>query len=189
MNKQLLGLIISLTIIAGGFLLLDSPFQDFVGRNVPEVKGVKSTNMDKVEKVKVARLVDGDTIVLTDGRKIRYLYIDTPETVKENVPVMCFGPEAKEMNEKLVLGKEIWMLSDKESKDQYGRDLRMIFLAGTNTDDFANSVNAILIKGGFARARIFKPNTLHESEAKQLERDAKDKKLGVWGMCPQPFVE
>ena len=58
------------------------------------------------EKVYVSRVVDGDTIGLDDGRKIRYLGIDTPETVHPSKDVQCFGPEASKINKELVLNKK-----------------------------------------------------------------------------------
>jgi micrococcal nuclease len=189
MNKQLVTLIFCLLLITGGFLLVDSPFQNYLGRNVPAVKSAVSKNLNGIQKAKVVKISDGDTIVLDNGQKVRYLYIDTPETVKEGVPIQCFGPEAKEMNTKLVLGKEVWLWSDKESKDQYDRELRLVFLAGENPDDPSKSVNALLVKGGFARARIFKPNTTFENDFKEYEKNAKTKKLGVWGVCSDPFVK
>ena len=62
--------------------------------NLTPVENVNKSVPGDVEEVKVNRVVDGDTIVLEDGRTVRFLNIDTPETKKPNTPVMCYGPEA-----------------------------------------------------------------------------------------------
>ncbi len=189
MNKPLKYLIIAVLICVAIILLSDPEFRSNFANNLPTVNPTKSVSAESVEKAKIKKVVDGDTATLEDGRKIRFLYIDTPETVKENVPIMCFGPEASTMTKKLLEGKQVWLRSDKEKTDQYGRDLRLVFLAGENTDEPAKSVNAILVKGGFARARFYKPNFEFQKEFKEYELDAKSKNLGVWGNCKRPFEE
>ena len=189
MNKQLQYLIIGILICGAFILLLDPEFRSNFTNNLPSVNPTRSVSAEGIEKAKIKKVVDGDTATLEDGRKVRFLYIDTPETVKDNTPVMCFGPEASTMTKKLLEGKQVWLRSDKEKTDQYGRDLRLIFLAGENTDEPEKSVNAILVKGGFARARFYKPNFAFEREFKQYESDAKSKNLGVWGNCKRPFEQ
>jgi micrococcal nuclease len=188
-NKPLKILIAGILICGAIILLLDPEFRSNFGNNLPTVNPTKSVSAEGIEKAKIRNVVDGDTATLEDGRKIRFLYIDTPETVKDNTPIMCFGPEASTMTKKLLEGKQVWLRSDKEKTDQYGRDLRMIFLAGENTDQPEKSVNAILVRGGFARARFYKPNNLFEKEFKQYEAEAKSNNLGVWGNCKRPFEQ
>lgn len=60
----------------------------------------------------VTKVVDGDTIDLADGRTVRYLNIDTPELAKGQATDECFAIRAKEMNEKLVLGKKVRLEMD-----------------------------------------------------------------------------
>ncbi len=142
---------------------------------------------ENVELATVNRVVDGDTVVLDDGRKIRLLNIDTPETKKPRTPIMCFGPEASKFMEILLTDRKIQLTKDKESADRYGRDLRFIFLEGKNTEDIEQSVNAELVKLGFARTSIYKPNDTYEAEFIQLEQDAQKSKVGAWSSCPEPF--
>jgi micrococcal nuclease len=149
----------------------------------------KSTNTDtKSEIVTVNRVIDGDTVVLADGRTIRYLDIDTPETKKPNTPVMCYGPEASEYNKFLVEGKQVIIVPDKEKTDQYGRELRFIFLMGKNTDKIEQSINADLVLKGFARNRSYSPNTTFEKQFSDFNYKAQKDNLGVWN-CPKPFEE
>ena len=151
-------------------------------------KSKSANNTNKLEKVKVSRVIDGDTVVLTDGRTIRYLNIDTPETKKANTPIMCFGPEASEFNKSIVEGREINILADKELTDKYGRSLRFVFLIGKDTENINQSVNAELVTRGFARSSIFKPNDTYEKQFNGYQYKAQQDKIGVWG-CPKPFVE
>lgn len=148
---------------------------------------IKKNSTKGVEKVKVSRVVDGDTIELIDGRTVRYLNIDTPETKKPGTPVQCFGLEASSFNKKLVDGQEIEIKPDKENEDGYGRMLRFIFLKGSNNQKVEESLNAKMVNEGYARSMIIKPNTTYQNIFKDLEKEAKNKKLGIWGNCDKPF--
>jgi micrococcal nuclease len=152
-------------------------------------KNKKIESVDKkVETVTVNRVIDGDTIILSDGRTIRYLDIDTPETKKPNTPIMCFGSEAAEYNKLLVEGKKIVIMPDKEKTDQYGRELRFVFLLGKDIEKIEQSVNADLVIKGFARSRSYTPNTTYEKQFNDLNYKAQKENIGVW-KCPKPFEE
>ncbi len=142
----------------------------------------------EIEYARVNRVIDGDTVILNDGRTIRYLNIDTPETKKPNTPIMCFGKEASEYNKAVVEGKEVILVSEREDQDKYGRSLRFVFPRGRNTDDISQSVNAALVEKGFARASIYRPNDTYEKEFTGYQFEAQKKGLGVW-KCPKPFEE
>ena len=133
--------------------------------------------------LRVVKVRDGDTIELENGMTIRYLYVDTPETVKPNTPVQCFGPESSSFNKEYVLDKVVYLVKDRGEKDQYGRDLRLVFIEGKDTHKPEQSVNAELVKLGFAKAKFYSPNTTHKRQFQELEQTAKDKNLGVWGGC------
>lgn len=150
-------------------------------------KIVEKNSTKGVEKVKVSRVIDGDTVELTDGRTVRYLNMDTPETKKPGTPVQCFGLEASSFNKKLVDGQEIEIKPDKENEDRYGRILRFIFLKGSNSQKIEESLNAKMVNEGYARSMIIKPNTTYQNIFKDLEKEAKNKKLGIWGNCDNPF--
>ena len=72
------------------------------------------------ELFRVAHVVDGDTIKLESGEVVRYIGIDTPETVDPRKPVQCFGKEASEKNKELVEGKEVRLVKDTSETDKYG---------------------------------------------------------------------
>lgn len=127
----------------------------------------------------VARVVDGDTIEVTlDGSEedVRYIGIDTPETVKPDTPVECFGPEASERNHELVDGERVRLVFDRERRDVYGRLLAYVY-AG---EEF---VNAKLIAGGYARTLEIEPNTAHAEQFDELQQQAAAAGRGLWGAC------
>ena len=153
------------------------------------LKSTINGSKDGIEKSQVRRVVDGDTVELSSGQKIRLLNIDTPETVKANTPVMCYGTEASMFTKKLLTDKMVQLTADKEADDKYGRGLRFIFLDGVDTSNIENSINAELVKNGFARMVVYKPNNTYAKEFQTWENEAKSKKLGLWGSCKNPFVE
>lgn len=123
----------------------------------------------------VASVIDGDTIVLEGGQKVRYLMIDTPEITKGKHD--CYGEEARQYNEDLVLGQEVSLTYDQECEDQYGR-----LLAYVEAPD--GEANSLLVARGFACVLIVPPNGEdRESEFMSLELGARQKGAGLWGAC------
>ncbi len=128
---------------------------------------------------RVLRVVDGDTIeVSIDGRidDVRYIGIDTPETVKPGEPVECFGPQASQFNHELVEGRVVTLEFDRELRDVYDRLLAYVFVDDT-------FVNEELIRGGFARTLEIEPNTSRAGQLAEVEREAGKDGLGLWGAC------
>lgn len=152
-------------------------------------KKSNSTTNKNLETATVTRVTDGDTVKLSDGRTIRYLNIDTPETKKPNTPVKCFGPQASEANKKLVENKTVWLKSDKEDTDRYDRSLRFVFLSPEDSNDVEKSVNAILVKNGLAKSVAYRPNTTYKLTFDKLTLEAQTQKIGLWKSCAKPFEE
>ncbi len=108
----------------------------------------------------VQRVIDGDTVVIADGSRIRLIGIDAPE---KGAP--CFE-ESKRALQKMVYGKAVELAFDDEKRDKYGRTLAYIFADGT-------FVNLSMVERGYALAFPFEPNLLHAEEfaaAEQLAR-------------------
>jgi micrococcal nuclease len=125
----------------------------------------------------VTSVIDGDTVELASGERVRYIGIDTPETHHPDKPVECYGERATERNRELVEGKEVELVSEGENRDQYGRLLRHVFVDGT-------FVNSQMIWEGFARARSFgEPSKFHQVFV-QMEVVARDAERGLWNTCP-----
>ena len=127
----------------------------------------------------VVRVVDGDTIeVALDGGTddVRYIGVDTPETVKPGEPVQCYGPEASEFNHELVDGETVRLVFDRELRDVYDRLLAYVYVG----DRF---VNAALVREGYARTLEIPPNTSRADQLATLEQRAGEHGLGLWGAC------
>ncbi len=129
------------------------------------------------EKAFVKRAIDGDTIELADGRRVRYIGIDTPETVDPRKPVQCFGREAANKNRELVEGKEIELEKDVSETDRYGRLLRYVYLPS------GEMVNEILVREGFAHSSSYPPDIKYQQLFIEAERQAREENVGLWSRC------
>jgi micrococcal nuclease len=127
----------------------------------------------------VVRAIDGDTIeVRLDGRRedVRYIGVDTPETVKPGTPVQCFGPRAHRFNARLVEGRRVRLELGVERRDVYGRLLAYVHLG-------RRFVNAELVRRGFARTLAIAPNTRFAERFARLQLAAARAGRGLWGVC------
>ena len=170
----LIKLIVAVAIVAA------SCFYTLSRQSSPSAAPVAAPVIDR-GPLRVVRIVDGDTIHLSDGENVRYLGIDTPETrLQKNghwidAP-QPFGKEAKEFNRQLVLGKAITLEFDVEKKDKYHRTLAYCFVEG-------KSVSAELLKGGYAVVFTKAPNVKYADEFVRLQDEARLARRGLWGAC------
>lgn len=127
-------------------------------------------------KATVDYVVDGDTLALTDGTKIRLLLVDTPETTQGKND--CYGQEAKAFTVSQVAGKTIDLSYDEGScTDRYGRTLAYVKADGVE-------LNAELAKQGFACFLYIKPGgQARQEEFATYEAEAKTNRTGMWGAC------
>jgi len=125
-------------------------------------------------KVKVIRVIDGDTIKIEGDKVVRYIGIDTPETVHPSKPVQCYGKEASNKNKKLVEGKEVKLEKDVSETDKYGRLLRYIWLGDT-------LVNEYLVREGYAQSSSYPPDVKYQNRFIEAQRQAREEKKGLWG--------
>lgn len=133
---------------------------------------VKSNNNEFL----VTRVIDGDTIEIETGETVRYIGMNTPETVHPTKPVECFGKEASAKNKELVAGKKVRLVSDVSERDKYGRLLRYVYIG----DSF---INLELVKEGYAYASAFPPDVKFSDVFLNAQRYAIENKLGLWGSC------
>jgi micrococcal nuclease len=128
----------------------------------------------------VVRVVDGDTIkVRLDGgriERVRYIGIDTPESVKPGTPVQCFAKKASHFNASLVDGRQVTLKTDAEERDRYGRLLAYVYTDG-------RFVNRELVARGYARTLTIPPNVAHADEFARLARRAREAGVGLWQAC------
>ncbi len=151
---------ISVVLLAGAGLLAGCQFEE--DNRCGPTKGI------------VTNVVDGDTIDLESGERIRYLMVDTPETFGGEE---CYGPEAKQFNTDLVLGKEVTLKYDTECTDRFDRTLAYV-----SVDD--REINSLLVERGFACVLYIPPNGAdRKPELENLEAIAKQQDRGLWGVC------
>ena len=144
--------------------------------------GAGSPTPSGLQQALVVRVVDGDTIdVLIGGEelRLRYIGIDTPETVDPRRPVGCFGKEASARNRELVAGKTVGLEKDVSETDRFGRLLRYVWLGG-------RMVNARLVEEGYASASTFPPDVRHAELFAALQSEAREQGRGLWGACATP---
>ena len=133
----------------------------------------------------VSRVVDGDTVHVTDGRgsriKVRVLGIDTRETVDPRKPVQCWGPEATRFATTTLLNRKVTLVTDptQATRDRHDRLLAYVYLP-----DGAN-YSVLAARAGAARSYVFNhtPVAQHATIV-AAEAQARGARQGLWGACP-----
>ena len=129
---------------------------------------VVEVNEPLSEQAYVARVVDGDTVVLENGEKVRFVGINTPEKWE------YYYGEATQGLRDLVEYKLVILKRDVSDRDKYNRILRYVYL---EDDTF---VNALMVDGGYAKAYHYPPDTLHYDQFLNIETQAKAEGIGIW---------
>lgn len=132
------------------------------------------------EQAIVSRVIDGDTIELFGGQRVRYLGIDTPETrrrigdrwMKDPEP---FGEEATEANRRLVEGRQVRLEYDVQPRDRYGRLLAYVYVGD-------EMINARLLEDGFAQPLTIPPNVKYTDEFRARAQQARAASRGLWAV-------
>lgn len=186
MNKRLLVIAISLfvigtSLVVGGLKTSSlSSTPTVTTSSIPESTNSGTLGLEG-QKVVITRVIDGDTIEIKEGVKVRYIGIDTPETVDPRRPVGCFGKEASDENKKLVLGKEAILVKDVSDADKFGRLLRYVYINQENGNWLF--INDYLARQGFAKASTYPPDVKFQSQFLEAEREARENNRGLWGKC------
>jgi len=128
------------------------------------------------EKHIVSRIIDGDTVEISTGQRVRFIGINSPESDQ------CFFQQAKEINQQLLLGKEVRFEKDVSETDKYGRLLRYAYLDNIFINDY-------LVINGYAFRESISPDTKYKNLFSQSESYAKLGKLGLWGQSCAPTAE
>ena len=116
----------------------------------------------------ITKVIDGDTIEISTGERVRLLGINAPEKGQK-----CYEEATQKLKE-LVESKGVLLEKDVDDKDQYGRLLRYVWFNG-------ELINLILVKQGLANVYILEPNTKYEEELREAENYAKENKIGcLW---------
>jgi micrococcal nuclease len=129
----------------------------------------------------VTRVVDGDTAEMelegqSDEEDVRFIGVDTPESVAPDQPVECFGPQASDFTADLIEGERVLLKFGAERRDQYGRLLAYVYVEET-------FVNAELVRRGYARTLEIAPNVDFADRFASLQQAAANSGRGLWGAC------
>ncbi len=151
------------------FLPENSPY---VATHSPYPNEISEQLNSSPSAILVTRVIDGDTIELETGEKVRYIGIDTPE--KNNSE--CFHTEATAKNRELVEGKKVDLIKDVSERDRYGRLLRYVWVEGI-------FVNHELVRQGYAMTSTYPPDVKYQSLFSQAQHEALNDQLGLWKAC------
>lgn len=187
-NKKLKIILLAISIfllgMGIGFWAGKVKYSTPIGGQVENKNIVSPSGNEKtfVGNFKVARVIDGDTIEIEGGERVRYIGIDTPETVDPRKPVQCFGVEASNKNKELVAGKTVRLEKDTTDRDRYNRLLRYVYVG----DDF---INLKLVEHGYAYSYSYPPDIKYQNRFLQAQREAEKAKSGLWLACPAQTAE
>ena len=161
-------------------------------RNLPFHKSALPAPSVQSEKSKdgfyyVSRVVDGDTLKLSDGERIRLTGVDTPEvhdsdkllrdaksSGKDVATIKAMGKRASDFTKSLVEGKSVRLEFDVKRRDRYGRLLAYVYL------EDGTFVNAKIIEEGYGQIMTIPPNVKYSDLFLKLEREAREKGKGLW---------
>lgn len=124
----------------------------------------------------VTKVIDGDTIEIAGGMRVRYLGMDAPESSQSGKIEECFGYEAHKENQKLVEGEVVRLEKDISETDGRGQLLRYVWVGDL-------LINEFLIGQGFARAALQRPDFKYRLRLLEAQTEAKENEQGFWGAC------
>ncbi len=132
----------------------------------------------------VERVVDGDTILLSNGIRVRLMGIDTPETVKPRSEVEPFGPEATAFTKQAIAqnGNRVFIRLDCDRFDKYGRNLAFIYLGESDGEDVV-LLNEELVRAGLAKAIMtFNYSMSIKKRLYKAQKEAIENRRGIWSL-------
>lgn len=121
----------------------------------------------------VTRVIDGDTIEIEGGKRVRLIGVDSPEI---NESMGCYANEASLYLKNLIEGRVVELEKDISETDRYKRLLRYIYIDGI-------LVNEVLVLNGFAKSLTYPPDVKYQTKFKDAEGVAREQENGLWGMC------
>lgn len=139
-------------------------------KDVDTLESQQDANVDKEipkEAGRVKFIVDGDTFILEDGRKVRLIGIDTPEFGRK------YSATAKQKMFELVFRKNVTLVRDVSEYDKYDRILRYVYVGD-------NFINLEMVQGGYARVLTIQPDVKYSEQFIQAQDKARQEKLGIW---------
>lgn len=159
-------------LVAGVLLLLLTEEESGGGRE-------RQSDLGEKVEAEVTRVVDGDTAEMElegDEEDVRFIGVDTPESVAPGQPVECFGKRASRFTAGSIEGERVVLRFGAEERDRYGRLLAYVYVG----DRF---VNADLVRLGYARTLEIAPNVDFAEKLARLQQSAANDGRGLWGAC------
>jgi len=148
----------------------------------------KSASVNKDEFFYVSRVVDGDTLKLSNDQRVRLIGVDTPEvhysdkllrdakkTGKDIAAIQAMGKKASNFTKGLCSAKKVRLEFDVQKNDRYGRLLAYVYL------EDGTFVNAKILEEGYGQVMTIPPNVKYADQFLSLERNARDRRKGLWG--------
>jgi endonuclease YncB( thermonuclease family) len=126
--------------------------------------------------VTIARVVDGDTVELADGTKVRLIGMNTPETVDPRREVQAYGKESSDYTKQLLGGQEVFLEEGRTPRDKYGRTLAWPWLPD------GRFVNALLVQEGYAQVYTFSDNPENAGLLVACQQEARTANRGLWAL-------
>lgn len=150
--------------------------------------GKEGIGSGKFINARVTKVTDGDTFEVEykdETLKVRFICVDTPESVKEGVAVQEYSKEAAAYTRSQVENQQVKLIFEKDLTDNYGRFLAHVILKD------GTYLNATLVRNGFARVESVSPNTASAAFFNDLQEKAISEKAGLWGLSRSkvPFVK
>ncbi|MCC7086338.1 MAG: thermonuclease family protein [Pirellulales bacterium] len=128
----------------------------------------------------VDHVVDGDTVKLTNGQRVRLLGVDTPESVKPDTPVEPWGPEASAFTKRFLASGQARLEFDREKHDDYGRLLAYVYAINPATGR-EELLNEELLRAGMGHALLRHPySAAMKRRFREAQQSARDAKRGIW---------
>jgi len=141
------------------------------------------------DKAFIARVVDGDTVKLSDGRRVRLIGVDTPElhysekllrdadrSRRDIKSVQEMGRKAADFTRRLCEGRAVRIETDVRKLDKYGRLLAYLYL------EDGTFINAKIIEEGYGQVMTIPPDVKYADYFLKMERDARQKRKGLWAV-------
>jgi micrococcal nuclease len=125
----------------------------------------------------VEKVLDGDTIIVKGGGKVRLLGINTPEIAHRQHSAEVLGDKAHQRLQQLLKGKRVYLEFDQQRRDRFKR-----LLAHVTLEDGSN-INEQLLREGLARALFLQPNMNHLHDYYRIEAEAQEAKRGIWSLA------
>lgn len=136
----------------------------------PTIHPSRTLGISDEQTYLVTKVIDGDTIELEGGQKVRYIGIDTPELKGDE----CYAKQARDKNKELVEGKRVKLQKDISETDKYGRFLRFVY---NENGDF---INNILVQEGYATVATYPPDVSYQELFQKSQQEAISQNRGLW---------